>query len=85
MDYLRTEQSRQLLRLKLDLWRIADNMSQEEMSQRLGLLKLTPGDFAVMSRRHRVTPFTDIAEVLNALGVEASTGERTVKRPIGFV
>lgn len=51
---------------------------------RLRTLKLTPGDFAVVARRHRVKAFTTTASIMDALCAEAMLGRRAEARRIGF-
>lgn len=44
---------------------------------------LVPGDFEVISRRHRIAPFSSASAVVDALAGEAATRQR--RRRIGFV
>jgi hypothetical protein len=46
--------------------------------------RLTPGDFAVVARQHRLTPFLDAASVMRALEAEAAQKPDAARR-IGFV
>jgi transitional endoplasmic reticulum ATPase len=53
-----------------------------ESVRRLALL--TPGDFAALARRHRFTPFTGGAQVVEALAQECVL-KRSRSAPIGFL
>src|SRR3546814_1477256 len=63
MDYLRHEQAQLLLERNLDAWRLGPVRQQD--SDRLHARKLTPGDFAVVARRHRVQRFADATAVVH--------------------
>lgn len=84
MDYLRHEQALALLQRKLDDFDIARTLDTST-GRRLAALKLVPGDFAVLARRHKVTPFADVCSVIDALCVEAEVAHRATPRSIGFV
>lgn len=83
MDYLRPEQVMVFLERSLDAFGIEP--AHVAAGEHLRSRKLTPGDFAVVARRHRVVPFADVAAVVDALCAEADVARRIVARPIGFV
>lgn len=82
MDYLRPEQARLLLERNLGAWGL-DPAGRQDLD-RLHVRKLTPGDFAVAARRHRVRSFPDATAVVEALCAEADVGGRGPGRRIGF-
>ena len=83
MDYLRPEQTAMLLERKLRAWNINSPIRGRDRV-RLHAKKLTPGDFAVLARRHLVRPFSDSGAVVDALCAEADLGERSSTLRIGF-
>lgn len=84
MDYLDPQQVMALLARQLSAFGFEDSSYVGESWARLSKQKLVPGDFAVISRRHRVVPFTDEDAVVEALCAEASLRALPVRR-IGFV
>lgn len=80
MDYLRPDQALAMLERHLRAWGITDTGNA---SGRLRMQPLAPGDFAVLARRHQITPFTSIDSVLDAICEEAAFREPS--RTIGFI
>lgn len=85
MDYLRPKQAYEFFRNQLKEWGIGAGTFGEDGSERMNQLRLTPGDFAVIARRHRVIPFNSAEAVMHALQAEVTSSRRTVARPIGFI
>lgn len=81
MDYLRPDQAQAMLDQHLGMWGIEPGTDGKN---RLPLQKLTPGDFAVVARRHRVAPFVTAESVVDALCAEAAM-RKPATRTIGFV
>ena len=84
MDFLRPEQALALLERHLSALGLGKRQDSEKHAAKLRALKLVPGDYAVVARRHRVVPFADAAAVIEALGAEASFRQPPA-RSIGFV
>lgn len=82
MDYLRPDQARLLLERNLKEWGIGPATRHDH--DLLRTRKLTPGDFAVVARRHRVRSFASTASVVDALRAEATTGDSGSRMRIGF-
>jgi SpoVK/Ycf46/Vps4 family AAA+-type ATPase len=84
VGYMRSGQVRDMMQRKLEAWGIP--LPDEDACRRrlAGMTKLTPGDFAVLERRHALTPFPDAEAVLAALAEEASFKEGGQRR-MGFV
>lgn len=83
MDYLRPEQAATCLERSLAAWGIGSASRADEI--RISSHRITPGDFAVVARKHRVLPFRDAGKVIDALVAEAEVSRRTASRSIGFV
>lgn len=84
IDYMRPDQIRKMLGDQLDAWGIAVNADQT-IDRLLGHLdRLTPGDFAVVRRRHRLLPFMTATAVVDALRAEVELKGGNERR-IGFV
>jgi len=81
--YMRPEQARRMLERLLADWRFPAP-SGDAASRVEGMKYLTPGDFALLRRRHAVTPFADTRAVLDALHREIALKE-IEPRPMGFV
>ncbi|MDE3110350.1 MAG: ATP-binding protein [Acidobacteriota bacterium] len=82
VDYMRPEQSLRLLKRMLHNWNVV--CDDDSLAGIVRLSRLTPGDFAVVARRHGGCPFVDARAVLDALRREV--GMRTDEsRRIGFV
>ena len=81
MDFLHLDQALSLLERLLHSWGIANIATGRD---RLKPQKLTPGDFAVIARRHRVTPFLTAEAVVAGLCAEAAM-RQPAPRPIGFI
>lgn len=82
MDYLRPEQARLLLERNLEKWGIGPATDHDRVL--LFAKKLTPGDFAVVARRHRVRAFANATSVVDALCAEATLAGRGSRMRIGF-
>lgn len=82
MDYLRPDQAISLLQRNLAEWGIDPATADDHI--RLSSLKLTPGDFSVIARRHRVKPFVNTASIVAALYGETMLGGRVPTNRIGF-
>lgn len=81
MGYLLPDQAREMLNKLLASLEIP--ISSSAVS-RLTPKNLTPGDFALIARRHRTLPFRDEHEVIAAL-LRESTAREPATRPIGFL
>lgn len=81
MDFLRREQAETML---VRLLRELDIPNDKERGWSHALDRLTSGDFAVVARRHRITPFTTRDAVIRALAMERSCRDGGDRR-IGFV
>lgn len=82
VDYLRPEQSQQMFERMLHDSNIA--CDDDSLAGIARLTRLTPGDFAVVARRHGVVPFVDARGVLDALRREVDMRTDEPRR-IGFV
>ncbi|MEY3880722.1 MAG: hypothetical protein RIQ94_1518, partial [Pseudomonadota bacterium] len=58
---------------------------QRVYAQLSGMTKVTPGDFAVLSRQHQFRPLTDIDGVIKALRNECAYKQAYSKNAMGFV
>src|SRR3546814_20307502 len=83
MDYLRHEQAQLLLERNLDAWRLGPVRQQD--SDRLPARKITPGDFAVVARRHRVQRFAAAPAEVPAMCEDADVAQPGARRRIGFI
>ncbi|WP_347261153.1 ATP-binding protein [Rudaea sp.] len=83
VDYLRSEQAWRLFERLLCDWNLAGDRSacREQLAR---MAQLTPGDFAVVRRRHAIVPFANAVTVLDALRQEAGLRKGESRR-IGFV
>lgn len=82
VDYLRPEQSQRMFERMLHDSNIA--CDDDSLAGIVRLSRLTPGDFAVVARRHGVVPFVDARGVLDALRREVDMRTDEPRR-IGFV
>lgn len=83
-DFLRPEQAMELFNQHLRQLKLAP--APAELMPSLGRLnRLTPGDFAMISRRAQFKSFKDANELLEALHAECCLKERGHSRPIGFI
>ncbi|MBS0557607.1 MAG: ATP-binding protein [Proteobacteria bacterium] len=82
VDYMRPEQSLRMFRRMLQNWNIA--CEDDSVAGIARLSRLTPGDFAVVARRHGVVPFANASAVLDALCREVAMRTDAPRR-IGFV
>ena len=70
--YLTPHQSWQLLQRHLGRWAIPVPTDPASIRLRVNALSnLTPGDFATLDRQHRLRPFLEPTQVLDALAMEA--------------
>lgn len=83
VDYLRPEQIRSMLVAQLAAFDILAVDAEIEHALR-GLDRLTPGDFAVLSRRHRIATYLSVADVAAALR-DAQRMKDSHSRRIGFI
>lgn len=84
MTYLRPDQSWQMLNRYLDDWQLPAADSEWCRRELSRMRVLTPGDFAVVARRHLLCPFKDSQSVLAALQSEISAKGSGNQR-IGFL
>jgi SpoVK/Ycf46/Vps4 family AAA+-type ATPase len=82
-DYLGAEQITNLLRQYLRQMGLKKPDSLK-LARLLRQSCLTPGDFALVSRRARFQPFTNANQVVDALLAESSLKSATTMRTIGF-
>jgi SpoVK/Ycf46/Vps4 family AAA+-type ATPase len=80
LDYLRSAQAVAMLERYCARWGIA---LCAEKAERLKPLSLTPGDYAVVARRHRLAPYRDADAVVEDLRAEAAL--RQPNRGMGFM
>lgn len=86
VDYLRGNQAADMLDRLLKQFHLdVDALSTFARNQLYELQTLTPGDFAVLLRQHRITPFTCAEEVVKALIAEVVEKAPLEPRRIGFV
>jgi SpoVK/Ycf46/Vps4 family AAA+-type ATPase len=83
VDYLRPAQSQRMLERLLDDWTLP-RLDEESAARLARMTRLTPGDFALVRRRHAIAPFTDARAVLDALRQEVEM-KKDESRPIGFM
>ena len=83
IGYLRPGQAWALLLRKLADWRIPMTDADACRHRLNALTKLTPGDFAVIARRHKLVPCQDALAVVEALAEELCLKE-PISRRIGF-
>ncbi|MDR0379283.1 MAG: AAA family ATPase [Candidatus Accumulibacter sp.] len=81
LDYLRSAQAAAMLEKYCASWGIV--LGAEE-TERLKSLSLTPGDYAVVARRHRFAPYRDAGAVVEDLRAEAAL-RQPVGRRMGFL
>lgn len=84
LDYLRPEQSWQLLSNELITWGIPIVDSDSNKKSVTSLQQLTLGDFALVARRHKINPFQTAHSVIEALRAEVKIKGDSSRR-IGFV
>jgi transitional endoplasmic reticulum ATPase len=84
VGYLRPEQAVTLLQRKLTEWGVPVPDGIACHQRVAGLSRLTPGDFAVVERRHKLLPYGDAMAVIDALGEELVLKAAGQKR-IGFM
>lgn len=83
-DYLRQEQAFGLLDALCLAFEIAPPTDSDKR-QLESMRVLTPGDFSVVARRHRLTKFRTSSEIIDQLRIEAAHKEDAkTGRPIGF-
>lgn len=81
-DYLRPEQSISLAQAQLQALDLAP-LTTEDSARLRTLVHLTPGDFALLARRHRFAPFDNSSEFVHALIAECQL-KPVAKKRIGF-
>lgn len=84
-DYLRPEQAWALLCSQCKALNI-DSPNEPEKRRLHDLKLLTPGDYAVVARRHQLTRFKSASEMIDQLRLEVALKEDArTNRPIGFI
>jgi SpoVK/Ycf46/Vps4 family AAA+-type ATPase len=81
LDYLRSEQAAAMLERYCAHWGIVLRASDAE---RLKAIRLTPGDYAVIARRHRIAPYRDADAMIEDLRAEAALRQPADRR-MGFL
>lgn len=82
--YMAPDQATRMLRGQLHSWGIAGDTAVFDSRKLVTLDRLTPGDFAVIRRQHRMVPFKTSESVLEALHREVEL-KVPAHRRIGFV
>jgi SpoVK/Ycf46/Vps4 family AAA+-type ATPase len=85
MGYLHSHQANAMLANLLRHFRLDDALSTSTRKQLGEMQTLTPGDFAVLIRQHRIKPFTCAGEAIKALAAEVAGKAPLKPRRIGFV
>lgn len=84
MDYMRPEQAWRMFLDCIGKWGIVDAPVARLQARLAGMAALTPGDFAVIARKHALRAFPTAAAVAEALDAEVALKHGTPRR-IGFV
>jgi SpoVK/Ycf46/Vps4 family AAA+-type ATPase len=83
-EALTTHQSWKLLQSYADVFKLS--IPNEAIRIELERIEnLTPGDFALVARRHRFKPILSIEELVSALKAEVNLKAPYQNKPIGFV
>lgn len=85
LGYLLPHQAETMLANLLRQFRLDDILSVSTCKKLGEMQTLTPGDFAVLVRQHRITPFTCVDEVIESLAAEVAGKTPLKPRRIGFV
>ena len=85
IGYLLQHQREALLLALLNQFRMPAEVDAHALERLHQLDTLTPGDFAVVRRQHRITPFACASAVIEALGAEVAGKDPLPSRRIGFV
>src|SRR5574337_27812 len=85
IDYLLPHQAEAMLRALLRQCHIDEGLARSSYEHLRTLHTLTPGDFALAARQHRITPFANVADVIGVRAAEVSAKQPPTSRPIGFV
>lgn len=85
IGYLLQHQREALLMALLNQFRLPADVDAPALERLHQLDTLTPGDFAVLRRQHRITPFACASAVIEALGAEVTGKGPLPSRRIGFV
>ena len=83
--YLLKHQRQAMLRVLLDRFQLDVDVSSATLERLHRMHTLTPGDFAVLHRQHRITPFVCADAVVQALAAEVAGKEPLQARTIGFI
>ena len=82
--YLRPAQVEAMLERYCSLWQLPTPSPDERLAIRR-LQRLTPGDFSVLARQHRLRPLTCVQSILDALQAECALKEGGLRAVMGFV
>jgi SpoVK/Ycf46/Vps4 family AAA+-type ATPase len=82
--YLRPDQVEAMLERYCGLWQLPTPSPDERLAARR-LHRLTPGDFAVLTRQHRFRPMGCVQTVLDCLRTECTLKEGGPRTVMGFV
>lgn len=85
MGYLLPHQRETMLKNLLNQFHLNGDLSSSALERLHQLHTLTSGDFAVLHRQHRITPFACADAVIRALATEVVGKEPQQPRHIGFV
>jgi transitional endoplasmic reticulum ATPase len=85
IGYLLPHQRETLLKDLLNQFGLASDLSSADLERLHQLQTLTPGDFAVLHRQQRITPFACPEAVIQALAIEVASKEPPRSHHIGFV
>jgi SpoVK/Ycf46/Vps4 family AAA+-type ATPase len=81
--WLRSEQAERLLRKECDILGIGEP-SAAALKRLKSLRRLTPGDFAAVTRQHRFRPITSAEELVERLAEECAVKEGGEGQRMGF-
>ena len=85
IGYLLPQQRETMLKALLNQFRLAGELNPLVLERLHQMHTLTPGDFAVLQRQHRITPFACADDMIEALATEVAGKEPLQSRRIGFV
>lgn len=85
MDYMTAEQALAMFRATCAQFDLPLASLDVDVVRALSQVHLTPGDFAVVLRRHKLSAFESVGQVVKLLVEEATVAERGEGRRIGFL